>query len=55
MLVTTLSPIIGYDNTSKMQRCAKMNHLRFEALKSGLIEEKTFSKVMNPKKMTRPS
>ena len=57
MLVTALSPIIGYDNASKIAKSAHKNGttLRFEALKSGLIEEKTFNKVMNPKKMTRPS
>ena len=57
MLVTALSPILGYDNASKIAKSAHKNGttLRFEALKSGLIEEKTFNKVMNPKKMTRPS
>jgi len=52
MLVTALSPIIGYDNASKIAKSAHKNGttLRFEALKSGLIEEKTFNKVMNPKK-----
>ena len=57
MLVTALSPIIGYDNASKIAKSAHKNGttLRFEALKSGLIDEKTFNKVMNPKKMTRPS
>ena len=57
MLVTALSPIIGYDNASKIAKSAYKNGttLKFEALKSGLIEEKTFNKVMNPKKMTRPS
>ena len=57
MLVTALSPIIGYDNASKIAKSAHKNGttLKFEALKSGLIDEKTFKKVMNPKKMTRPS
>ena len=57
MLVTALSPIIGYDNASKIAKNAHKNGttLKFEALKSGLINEKTFNKVMNPKKMTRPN
>ena len=57
MLVTALSPKIGYDNAAKIAKLAHKNGttLKKEAIKSGLITEKEFSRIVNPKKMVRPS
>jgi len=57
MLVTALSPKIGYDNAAKIAKQAHKNGttLKEEALKSGLITEKEFLKIVNPKKMTKPN
>jgi len=56
MLVTALSPIIGYDNAAKIAKKAHKNGttLKYEAIKSGLINEKNYDKIVNPKKMTGP-
>ena len=56
MLVTALAPHIGYDNSAKIAKKALKNNttLKEEALKSGLIDEKDFSKIVNPKKMIYP-
>ncbi len=57
MLVTALSPKIGYDNAAKIAKKAHKNNttLKEEAIKSGLITEKEFNKIVDPKKMTRPN
>ena len=57
MLVTALAPRIGYDNAAKIAKTAlkKGTTLKEEALKSGLINEKDFSKIVNPKKMIYPN
>ncbi len=57
MLVTALSPKIGYDNAAKIAKRALKNKttLKHEALKSGLIDEKNYNKIVNPKKMIFPS
>jgi len=57
MLVTALAPHIGYDNAAKIAKSALKNNtkLRDEAIKSGLINEKDYNKIINPIKMTRPS
>ena len=56
MLVTALSPKIGYDNASKIAKKAHKNGttLKYEAVKSGLITKKEYEKIINPKKMTQP-
>ena len=56
MLVTALSPKIGYDNAAKIAKKAHKNgtSLKEEAIKSGLITEKEYHKIVNPKKMTQP-
>ena len=56
MLVTALSPKVGYDNAAKIAKKAHKNgtSLKEEAIKSGLITEKEYHKVVNPKKMTQP-
>ena len=56
MLVTALSPKVGYDNAAKIAKRAYKNGttLKEEALKSGLVTEKQYNKIVNPKKMTKP-
>ena len=57
MLVTALTPKIGYDNAAKIAKRALKNKttLKYETLKSGLINEKEYNKIINPKKMIYPS
>ena len=57
MLVTALSPKIGYDNAAKIAKLAHKNGttLKKEAIKSGLINEKEFLKIVNPKRMVKPN
>ena len=56
MLVTALSPKVGYDNAAKIAKKAHKNGttLKEEAIKSGLITEKEYKKLVNPKKMISP-
>ena len=53
MLVTALAPYIGYDNSAKIAKKALKNKttLKEEALKSGLISEKNYNRIVDPKKM----
>jgi fumarate hydratase class II len=57
MLVTALAPKIGYDNASMIAKRAHKNgtSLKEEALKSGLVNEKEYNQIMNPRKMVHPS
>ncbi len=57
MLVTALTPKIGYDNAAKIAQKALKNKttLKYETLKTGLINEKEYDKIINPKKMIYPS
>ena len=57
MLVTALAPHIGYDNAAKIAKTALKNKttLREETLKSGLINEENYDKIVDPKKMTQPA
>ena len=57
MLVTALAPHIGYDNAGKIAKSALKNNttLKYETLKTGLIDEKDYEKIVNPKKMIYPS
>ena len=57
MLVTALAPKIGYDNAAKIAKLALKNKttLKTEALKSGLINEREYDKIVNPKKMIYPA
>ena len=57
MLVTALSPKIGYDNAAKIAKKALKNKttLKHETLKTGLIKENEYDKIINPKKMIYPS
>jgi fumarate hydratase class II len=56
MLVTALSPVIGYDKASKIAHYAMDNDLtlRDAALKLGFVSEAEFERVVDPKKMVRP-
>ena len=56
MLVTALSPVIGYDNASKAAHYA-LDHdltLKEAALKLNLVSEEDYDRVVDPKKMVKP-
>jgi fumarate hydratase class II len=56
MLVTALSPVIGYDKASTVAHYA-LDHdmtLREAALKLGFVDADQFDRVVDPAKMTRP-
>jgi fumarate hydratase, class II len=57
MLVTALAPKIGYDNAAKIAKTALNNNttLKFETLKTGLISEKDYDIIVDPKKMIYPA
>ena len=57
MLVTALAPRIGYDNAANIAKKALKNNtkLKEEALKTGLISEKEYDKIVNPAKMIGPN
>tara|TARA_Y100000590_G_scaffold127375_1_gene145665 strand:- start:24352 stop:25740 length:1389 start_codon:yes stop_codon:yes gene_type:complete len=57
MLVTALAPHIGYDNAAKIAKKALKNNtkLKYEAINSGLISEKDYDRIVNPKKMVGPA
>src|ERR1700726_1113589 len=56
MLVTALSPVIGYDKASKIAHYAMDNDLTLKAaaLKLGFVSEAEFDRVVDPKKMVKP-
>ena len=56
MLVTALAPVIGYDKASKIAHHAMDNDLTLKeaALQLGFVDEATFERVVDPKKMVRP-
>ena len=56
MLVTALSPVIGYDKASKIAHYALDNDLTLKeaALKLGFVTEADFDRVVDPKKMVKP-
>jgi fumarate hydratase class II len=56
MLVTALSPVIGYDKASKIAHYAMENDLTLKAaaLKLGFVTEAEFDRIVDPKKMVRP-
>ena len=55
MLVTALAPKIGYDKAANIAKAAhkKGTTLREEVIKAGLINEKEYDKIMNPKEMIK--
>jgi fumarate hydratase class II len=56
MLVTALSPVIGYDKASKIAHYAIDNDLTLKAaaLKLGFVSEAEFDRVVDPAKMVHP-
>ncbi len=56
MLVTALAPKIGYDQAARIAKSAHKNGttLKKEIVKSGMLSEKDYNKIMNPLKMTKP-
>ena len=56
MLVTALAPKIGYDEAANIAKKALKNNttLKTEVLKSGLMNEKEYKKIVDPRKMIQP-
>ena len=56
MRVTALSPKIGYDKAAKIAKAAHKNGttLKEEVLKSGVLDNEEYDKIMNPILMTKP-
>jgi len=57
MLVTALSPIVGYDKASEIAHYALDNDLTLKAaaLKLGYVTEAEFDRVVDPAQMVKPS
>jgi len=57
MLVTALSPVIGYDKASKIAHYAMDNDLTLKdaAMKLGFVSSDDFDRTVDPKKMVAPS
>jgi fumarate hydratase, class II len=56
MLVTALSPVIGYDKASRIAHYALDNDLTLKqaALKLGFVTEDEFDRIVDPEKMAHP-
>jgi fumarate hydratase class II len=56
MLVTALSPVIGYDKASKIAHYAMDNDLTLKAaaLKLAFVTEAEFDQIVDPRKMVTP-
>ncbi len=56
MLVTALSPVIGYDKASRIAHYAMDNDLTLKAaaLKLGFVSEAEFDRIVDPNKMVQP-
>ena len=56
MLVTALSPVIGYDKASKIAHYAMDNDLTLKAaaMQLAYVSEAEFDKLVDPAKMVRP-
>jgi fumarate hydratase class II len=56
MLVTALSPVIGYDKASQIAHYANDNDLTLKeaALKLGFLDEAEFDRIVDPSKMVHP-
>ena len=56
MLVTALTPTIGYDNAAKLAKSAhaRGTTLKQEAVRLGLVTAEQFDRLIQPEKMTRP-
>jgi fumarate hydratase class II len=53
MLVTALSPVIGYDKAAAIAHAAHREDLSLKeaAIKSGYVDEKRFDEIVDPRKM----
>jgi fumarate hydratase class II len=56
MLVTALTPRIGYDKAAQIAKAAHQNGttLREEAVKLGYVSAEEFDRLVQPRRMTRP-
>ncbi len=56
MMVTALAPKIGYDRAAQIAKLAHKNGttLKNEIIKTGLVTEREYNKIMSPIKMTKP-
>ena len=56
MLVTALSPVIGYDKAAKIAHTAHVNHttLKQEAVNLGFLTADEFDQHVKPEEMTKP-
>ena len=56
MLVTALAPKIGYDKAAIIAKKALKNNtsLKTEVMRAGLMGEKDYKKIVDPKKMIQP-
>ena len=56
MLVTALAPKIGYDKAASIAKRALKNNtsLKTEVIKAGIMDEKNYNKIVDPKKMIQP-
>jgi fumarate hydratase class II len=56
MLITSLTPRIGYENAAKVAKAAHVNGttLREEAVRLGLVTAEEFDALVRPDKMTQP-
>jgi fumarate hydratase class II len=56
MLVTALSPVIGYDKASRIAHLAMDNDLTLKAaaLKLDFVTEAEFDRIVDPKQMVKP-
>jgi fumarate hydratase class II len=56
MLVTALSPVIGYDKASKVAHYAQDHDLTLKeaALKLGAVSAAEFDRIVDPRKMVKP-
>ena len=57
MLVTALSPVVGYDKASQIAKLAheEKSSLKEACLKLGFLSEEAFDEAMKPETMTHPS
>ena len=56
MLVTALTPVIGYDKASKVAHYA-LDHdltLKEAALQLGVVSAAEFDRIVDPRKMVKP-
>ncbi len=57
MIFSDLAPNNAYDNSARIAKTALKNGttLKVETLKTGLIKEKDYERIVDPRKMIYPS